>query len=96
MDQKSPPTNAVGLRDDNTGRAIPMPAPAQPDLSTLRRVREEMVARYHAAQRGEMSAEELKVSIYVLSQIAKLIEIDRLEERMDALEKTVTAGERTH
>ncbi len=96
MDQKTPPTSISGARDDNTGRLVPMSAPVQPKLSTLRQVRKEMAALYHAAQRGDISAEELRGSIYALSQIAKLIEIDKLEERMEVLEKMATAGERAH
>ncbi len=73
-----------------------MPAPVQPELSTLQQVRKEMAALYHAAQRDDISVEELKGSIYALSQIAKLIEIGTLEERMEALVKMATAGERAH
>lgn len=96
MDQKSPPTSISGPRDNNTERLVPMPAPVQPELSTLRQVRMEMAALYYAAQRGDISAEELRSSIYALSQIAKLIEIDKLEERMEVLEKMATAGVRAH
>ncbi len=96
MEQKSPPSNTSDPRDDQTARLVPIPARGQPELSTLRQVRKEMAALYHAAQRGDISAEELKGSIYALSQIAKLIEIGKLEARMDALEKMATAGDRAH
>jgi hypothetical protein len=55
-----------------------------------------MVTLYQAAQRGDVSAEELRGSIYALSQIAKVIELDKLEERMEALEQMAITGERTH
>lgn len=97
MDQKSPPTGAMELpRDDAAGRRVPIPTPGRPELSTLQQVRREMASLYHAAQRGDISTVALRNSIYALSQIAKLIEIDRLESRMEALQKMAAVGERTH
>lgn len=96
MESKSPPGNASEPRRDDTTGPIPLPTPPQPELSTLRQVRTEMVALYHAAQRNEISRLELKTSIYALSQIAKLIEICKLEERLEALERTATASEWPH
>lgn len=96
MDQKAPPTSMIEPRDDNTGRLVPISVPTQSALSTLRQIRKEMAVLYRAARRGDISTEELKGSIYALSQIAKLIEIGKLEERMEALEKMAIPGEWAH
>jgi hypothetical protein len=95
MEQKSPPTNNIEPRDGNSTSLVPV-TPVQPQLSTLQQVRREMATLYQAAQRGDISAEELRGSIYALSQIAKVIELDKLEERMEALEQMAITGERTH
>ncbi len=96
MEQKAPPDNATGPRNEHTAQLVPMPAAAKRELSNLCQVRREMAALYHAAQRGEISTEQLRGFIYALSQIAKLIELGKLEERMEMLEKMLTAGGRTH
>lgn len=96
MEYKSPPSSTKGSQDHATPKVVPMPSPVQPELSTLWQVRREMAALYHAAKRGEISSRELKDSIYALSQIAKLIEISKLEARLETLERMATAGERAH
>ncbi len=96
MPQKTSPSSIIGQRDTNTERRVAIPDSMQPELSTLQQVRREMAALYRAAQRGDVSTDELKSLIYALSQMAKLIEIGKLEERMDTLEKMATADERTH
>ncbi len=55
-----------------------------------------MAELYRAARQGEISKADLKNLVYTLSQIAKLIEIGRIERRMEILERLTRVSEPTH
>lgn len=77
-------------------RLIPSTSALRPDFTTLQQVRAEMTAHYFAAKRGDMATQELKCLIYALTQIAKLIELDKLEERLNILDEMARAITHTH
>jgi hypothetical protein len=58
-----------------------------PRLDSLRRVRLELSAVYRDARAGRIPSSEATRLAYVVRQIADLLEVERIEQRLDALEQ---------
>ncbi len=71
--------------DNNTLKVIP--TPKQINLKTLGQIRFEMSKVYRQAKSGNIETQDGTRLIYMLSQIAKMIELSELEERLELLEK---------
>jgi hypothetical protein len=55
-------------------------------LNSLTSVRRELVATYRALKRGEIDRGMVGTRTYVLSTIAKILEVEQLDRRLKALE----------
>lgn len=81
-----------------TGRSPPTLSPAPTplamvpkkerriDLVKLSHVRDEMSRVYREMRRGDVETQDGTRLVYVLTQIAKVIEVSELEQRIEALE----------
>ena len=65
-------------------RAIPTP---QLKLATIDDCRREMAKVYRDAKTGQTETADASRLVYMLTSIAKLIEVGKLEERLNALEE---------
>lgn len=65
-------------------RAIPTP---QIKLATIDDCRREMARVYRDARTGQTSTADASRLVYMLTSIAKMIEIGQLEQRLAALER---------
>ena len=64
-----------------------LPTPARRiDLKTIRQARREMSAVYRDVRCGRLESSEGTRLVYMLGQIARLIELGDLERRLDRLE----------
>jgi hypothetical protein len=68
--------NPTPSRKPNVGR-----------LSTMNSVRQEMARVYREARRGEKNTQEAGRLVYILSQIARIIEGSDLDQRINKLEQ---------
>ncbi len=96
MNLKPEQTSNYTIQKKRTGAVTSLPAPRQEKLSTLEEIRSEMLLLYRAAGQGVISNEDLKNRVYSLSQIAKLVEIQRIERRLELLEALVSTNAHTH
>lgn len=69
----------------------PTPGRRRPNLATLVGVRREMARVYVAMKTGKLPSQDGTRLAYVLTSIAKLIESSDLQQRIEALEATLTA-----
>lgn len=65
-------------------RAIPTP---QLKLATIEDCRREMARVYRDARTGKAETADASRLVYMLTSIAKMIEVGQLEERLNALEE---------
>jgi hypothetical protein len=63
-----------------------LPTPRQIKLATIDDCRREMASLYRETKAGKRDTSEGSKLAYILSQIAKLIEVGELEKRMVAIE----------
>lgn len=87
----------VGLgtyeRDDrnhasNRGEIIPrLPTPLKIRLSNLEEVRQEMSKVYRDARSNRLDSQDASRLVYMLGQIAKMLETNELVRRVEALEE---------
>lgn len=72
--------------------AAPPPSRNRPGaLNSLRRVRSELAAVYRDARVGRISAAELTRFAYALNVLARLLESEQQEARIEALEQQLEA-----
>ena len=76
-------TTAVVLQDIP---GLPTPYRRRYSLKTLRGVRSEMAATYREMRTGVLESSEGTRFVYVLTQIAKVLEVAELERRLALLE----------
>ena len=78
-------------RPANAGRQSSRTCPRQtsraPRLANLEGVRVEMARIYHEMKTGKRATEEGSRLVYVLSQIAKVLELTEIERRLIVLEQ---------
>jgi len=96
VNQKPKQNTLHGSEVADLERLIPSTSALRFDFTTLQQVRAEMSAHYYAAKRGDITIQDLKGIFYALTQIAKLIELDKLEERLHILDEMARAATRTH
>lgn len=65
-------------------RALPTP---QLKLASIEECRREMARVYRRARYAQMDTSDATRLVYILTQIAKLLELGQLEERISTLEK---------
>ena len=69
-------------------RLIPTPSPTI-HLKTLDDVRVEMAKVYRAMKRGKVPTQDGTRLVYVLSQIGRVIEVDQIGARVEAVERVL-------
>jgi hypothetical protein len=83
--------------EDRAGRGIslvPTPSPMV-HLKTLDDVRVEMAKVYRDMKRGKLPTHDGTRLVYVLSQIGRVIEVDKISARVEAVERVLRLrGER--
>ncbi len=84
MTKKCKPEQAVTI-DGESLRV--MPTPRRIDLKTMGQVRAEMARVYRQTRGGKIDTQDGSRFVYMLTQIAKLIELSELEKRVEVLEK---------
>ena len=67
---------------------LPMAKPRRIPLKTLAQVKNEMSYCYRAMVNGNLESSSATRAVYILGQIAKVIEVAELEKRLEFLEKT--------
>lgn len=70
----------------------PEDTPSRISLSRLRDVRLEMAAVYRAMKRKEIPAQEGTRLVYVLRNVADVLQIEELERRISELEERASTG----
>jgi len=76
-------TNQAIVHEGQPLRAIPTP---QLKLATIEDCRREMARVYRDARTGQAETADASRLVYMLTSIAKMIEVGQLEERLNALE----------
>lgn len=76
-------TNQPVIHEGQVLRAIPTP---QLKLATIEDCRREMARVYRDARTGKTETGDASRLVYMLTSIAKMIEVGQLEERLNALE----------
>lgn len=76
-------TNQAVIHEGQVLRAIPTP---QLKLATIDDCRREMARVYRDARTGQTETADASRLVYMLTSIAKMIEIGQLEQRLNALE----------
>lgn len=71
--------------DGETGKVDP--SPGRIKLSTIRDVRLEMTSVYRMAKRGELDTQTAGRLAFILTQVGKLIEAEKIEPRIRELEE---------
>lgn len=84
MTEESKPKMPVTI-DESSFRVAP--TPRRIDLKTMGQVRAEMARVYRQTRGGKIDTQDGSRFVYMLTQIAKLIELSELEKRVEALEK---------
>ena len=82
---------ADGDPGNDAGRAIhliPTPSPTI-HLKTLDDVRVEMAKVYRDMKRGKVATQDGTRLVYVLSQIGRVIEVDQISARVQAVERVL-------
>lgn len=77
-------TESPVIHEGQVLRAIPTP---QLKLATIEDCRREMARVYRAARTGQTDTADASRLVYMLTSIAKMIEIGQLEQRLIALEE---------
>lgn len=80
--QRRPPRLAV----------LPAPKARRPQLSTLEGVRVEMARVYLEMKENRRDTQDGSRLVYVLTQIARVLELTEIERRLVALEERTDAG----
>lgn len=90
-------TNGVGNRpqtyDGATLGLIPTPRRRRAQLDRLEGVRVEMSRVYRDMESGKRDSQEGSRFVYVLTQIAKVLELTEIERRLVALEDQTKKGQ---
>lgn len=83
----------TAIKSDNNGAVmldnkedILIPTPNRVDLKSIDDVRLEMAKVYRSMKSGEIISSDGTRFVYVLTQIAKMIEIHDIEQRLTVLE----------
>jgi hypothetical protein len=78
-------TNPSAVREGQVLRSIPTPPKIR--LATIEDCRREMARVYRSARTAKTDTAEASRLVYMLTSIAKLIEIGQLEQRLITLEE---------
>jgi hypothetical protein len=73
--------------DGATLRLLPTPRRRKPQLATLEGVRVEMSRVYRDVESGKRDSQEGSRLVYVLTAIAKVLELTEIERRLTDLEE---------
>ena len=68
---------------------VPTPRPRRPSLQTLPEVRREMARVYRDMRHGRIEMQDGTRLTYVLTQIAKVIQVAELDARVEAVERAL-------
>ena len=87
-------TEIAPLTPDNPPQSrvvtlIPSPRRRGPVLETLTDVRREMARVYRQMRHGRIDTQDATRMTYVLTQIAKIIQVSELDARIEAVERTL-------
>lgn len=72
--------------DGATLALVPTPARRKPQLTSLEGVRVEMARIYREMESGKRDSQEGSRLVYVLTQVAKVLELTEIERRLIRLE----------
>lgn len=86
MTDQTPEPNAEFLPARTDLRLLPTPSGRRLDLATIDDVRREMGKVYRDMKGKKIDTQDGTRLVYVLSQIGKLIEMQKIGERVEALE----------
>jgi hypothetical protein len=86
LTQQTPEPNGEFLPARTDLRLLPTPSGRRLDLATIDDVRREMGKVYRDMKGKKIDTQDGTRLVYVLSQIGKLIEIQKITERVEALE----------
>jgi hypothetical protein len=79
--------------DGATLRVLPTPFRRKPQLTSLEGVRVEMSRVYRDMESGKRDSQDGSRLVYVLTQIAKVLEVVEIEMRLKALEVRANGGQ---
>ena len=80
--------------DGSTMALVPTPRRRKAQLDRLDGVRLEMSRVYRDMESGARDSQDGSRLVYVLTQIAKVLELTEIERRLGALEDQTTKGQR--
>ena len=82
----------LAVKEPRAGKLLPLtptPRPRRPNLQTLPHVRREMARVYRDIRHGRIESQEGTRLTYVLTQIAKIIQVSELDARIEAVERAL-------
>ncbi|MFZ1005421.1 MAG: hypothetical protein WAN65_01205 [Candidatus Sulfotelmatobacter sp.] len=86
------PPDGPATIDGATSRVLPTPHRRKPQLTSMEGVRVEMARVYREMESGKRDSQDGSRLVYVLTQIAKLLELTEIERRIIVLEDRATNG----